>query len=63
MTTGLRPAASLPLGDPLSAASELPPATGLSSVEAQALLLVHGPNEPAPAPRRTLWREITRPDV
>ena len=53
-----------PLGalSPVAAGTvEAPLAGGLTSSEAAARLQRAGPNEPAPAPRRTLLQDIVRP--
>ena len=48
------------LSPPVTAV-EPPPAGGLRTTDAEARLREHGSNEPAPAPRRTLWQDIVRP--
>ena len=55
-----------PDGDVFAGAARTPDANarapgGLTSAAAGALLEVHGPNEPAPAARRALWRDVLRP--
>jgi P-type Mg2+ transporter len=62
MTTSARPRdPPFPDASPPAAAGVRPSSAGLRTVDADARLVHYGPNEPAPAPRRTLWHDIARP--